>query len=157
VTNLLAMVFVLALVGSLILAAAPGLPADTYNAASLIQAASAQTDEEDEDERDSEDVGAAPDIAEPDEQYEPIVQIIKIGIAAFSLLLLGLSLSAYSKTKLKKIIYAAVAFGLFAVQLFFDYLEDAVPSFETAYNDIIFYAMTLGILVLFFIAVVKRK
>ena len=156
-TNLLAMAFVLALVGSLILAAAPGLPAGTYNAASLIQAASAQTDEEDEDEMDSEDAGAAPDIAEPDEQYEPIVQIIKIAIAAFSLLLLGLSLSAYSKIKLKKIIYAAVAFGLFAVQLFFDYLEDAVPSFETAYNDIIFYAMTLAILVLFFVAVVRRK
>jgi hypothetical protein len=114
-------------------------------------------EEEEEDEMDSDGVGSSPGIMEPDEPYEPIVQIIKIAIAAFSLLLLGLSLSAYSKTKLKKIIYAAVAFGLFAVQLFFDYLEDAVPSFETAYNDIIFYAMTLAILVLFFVAVVRRK
>jgi hypothetical protein len=89
--------------------------------------------------------------------YEPIVQIIKIGIAAFSVLLLGLSLSAYRKTALKSIIYAAVAFGLFAAQLLFDYLEDAVQGWEQPYNDVIFYAMTLAILALFFLAIVRRK
>lgn len=50
-----------------------------------------------------------------------------------------------------------MAFGLFAAQLFFDYLEDAVKSFEQPYNDVIFYAMTLAILVLFFLAVVRRN
>ena len=89
--------------------------------------------------------------------YEPIVQVIKIGIATFSLLLLGLSISAYKKTALKGIVYAAVAFGLFAVQLFFDYLEDALKGWEQPYNDVIFYALTLAILVLFFLAVVRRK
>lgn len=91
------------------------------------------------------------------EVYDPIVQLIKIGIGAFSLLLLGLSISAYKKTALKGIIYAAAAFGLFAVQLFFDYLEDAIVGWEQPYNDVIFYAMTLGILVLFFLALIKRK
>ena len=89
--------------------------------------------------------------------YEPAVQIIKVGIAAFSLLLLGLSISAYRKTALKSIIYAAVAFGLFAAQLSFDYLEDVVKGFEQPYNDVIFYAMTLAILVLFFLAIVRKK
>lgn len=89
--------------------------------------------------------------------YEPIVQLIKIGIAAFSVLLLGLSISAYRKTALKGIIYAAIAFGLFAVQLFFDYLEDAVEGWEQPYNDVIYFAMTLAILVLFFLAVVRRN
>lgn len=89
--------------------------------------------------------------------YEPAVQIIKVGIAAFSLLLLGLSISAYRKTALKSIIYAAVAFGLFAAQLSFDYLQDAVKGFEQPYNDVIFYAMTLAILVLFFLAIVRKK
>lgn len=91
------------------------------------------------------------------EAYEPAVQLIKIGIAAFSLLLLGLSISAYRKTALKGIVYAAIAFGLFAVQLFFDYAEDAVEGWEQPFNDVIFYAMTLGILVLFFLAVVRRN
>lgn len=89
--------------------------------------------------------------------YEPIVQLIKIGIAAFSLLLLGLSISAYKKTALKAIIYAAIAFGLFAAQLFFDYLEDAVKSLEQPFNDVIFYAMTLAILIFFFLAIVRRR
>lgn len=91
------------------------------------------------------------------EPYDPIVQIIKIGIAAFSVLLLGLSLSAYKKTALKSVIYAAVAFGLFAAQLLFDYLEDVVQGWQQPYNDVIFYAMTLAILVLFFLAVVRRR
>jgi hypothetical protein len=94
---------------------------------------------------------------DPGEVYEPIVQLIKIGIAAFSLLLLGLSISAYRKTALKGIIYAAVAFGLFAAQLFFDYAEDAIEGWEQPFNDVIFYAMTLAILVLFFLAVVRRS
>jgi hypothetical protein len=94
---------------------------------------------------------------DPEDAYEPVVQLIKIGIAAFSLLLLGLSISAYKKTALKGIVYAAVAFGLFAVQLFFDYAEDAIEGWEQPYNDVIYYAMTLGILVLFFLAVVRRN
>jgi hypothetical protein len=91
------------------------------------------------------------------EPYEPVTQVIQIAIAAFSLLLLGLSISAYKKTSLKRILYAAVAFGLFAIQIFFDYLEDAVEAFDTPYSDIIFYGMTLAILVLFFMAIVRRK
>lgn len=91
------------------------------------------------------------------EPYEPITQAIKIAIAAFSLLLLGLSISAYKKTALKRIIYAAVAFGLFAIQMFFDYLEDAAEGFDTAYSDIIFYGITLAILVLFFMAIVRKR
>jgi hypothetical protein len=91
------------------------------------------------------------------EPYEPITQVIQIAIAAFSLLLLALSISAYKKTSLKRILYAAVAFGLFAIQIFFDYLEDAIEAFDTPYSDIIFYGMTLAILVLFFVAVIRRK
>lgn len=89
--------------------------------------------------------------------YEPIVQLIKVGIAAFSLLLLALSISAYRKTSLKGIIYAAIAFGLFSAQLLFDYLEDTILSLEQPINDIIYYALTLAILVLFFFAIVRRK
>jgi hypothetical protein len=91
------------------------------------------------------------------EPYEPITQAIKIAIAAFSLLLLGLSISAYKKTALKGIVYAAVAFGLFAIQMFVDYLEDAFEAFDTPYTDLIFFGITLAILVLFFMAIVRRK
>ncbi len=91
------------------------------------------------------------------ELYEPVTQAIKIAIAAFSILLLGLSISAYKKTALKRTLYAAVAFGLFAIQTFFDYLEDAVKAFDTPYSDIIFFGFTLAILVLFFMAIVRKR
>jgi hypothetical protein len=91
------------------------------------------------------------------EPYEPLTQVIKIAIAAFSLLLLGLSISAYRNTHIRRLVYAAVAFGLFSLQLFFDYLEDAVPAFDTPYSDIIFFGITLAILVLFFMAIVRKK
>jgi hypothetical protein len=117
-----------------------------------------EPDEEGENETGSQDGAMDLEIGvDPEDAYEPIVQLIKIGIAAFSLLLLGLSISAYRKTALKGIIYAAIAFGLFAVQLFFDYAEDAVEGWEQPFNDVIFYAMTLGILILFFLAVVRRN
>ncbi len=89
--------------------------------------------------------------------YEPIVQLLKIAIGAFSLLLLALAISAYRKTALRGLIYAAVAFGLFAVQLFFDFLEDSVESLQQPFNDVIFYALTLGVLVFFFLAVVRGR
>ena len=91
------------------------------------------------------------------EPYEPITQVIKIAIAAFSLLLLALSISAYKKTAFKKILYAAIAFGLFAIQMVFDYLEDAIEAFDTPYTDMIFFGITLAILVLFFMAIVRKK
>lgn len=110
-----------------------------------------------ETDQDADETG--PELASPVEfdPYEPIVQLIKIAIGIFSLLLLALSISAYRKTAFKGIIYAAIAFGLFAAQLFFDYLEDSIKSLEQPYNDAIFYAMTLAILVLFFLAIVRRK
>lgn len=92
-----------------------------------------------------------------EEQYEGTENLLKIAIGIFSLLLLALSISAYRKTGLKRVIYAAIAFALFAVQLFFEYVEDTVESFEQPYNGMIFYAMTLAILVLFFLAVIRRK
>jgi hypothetical protein len=91
------------------------------------------------------------------EPYEPIQQAIKIGIGVFSVLLLGLSLSAYKKTQLRRIIIAAIAFGLFAVQMFFEYLGDTVKTIEAPFNDLILSAMTLTIVALFFIAIVRRQ
>jgi hypothetical protein len=91
------------------------------------------------------------------EAYEPIEQIIKIAIGAFSVLLLVLSISAYKKTSFKRLLYAALAFGLFAVQMFFEYLGDTVEVFDTPFNDVIFSGITLAILGLFFLAIVRRK
>jgi hypothetical protein len=115
----------------------------------------AEVDEPDaDDEVDLDEVPLAPAEFEP---YAPIEQVIKIGISALSILLAGLSIYAYRRTAIRGIIYAAMAFGLFAVQMFFEYLEDEVEGFDTPFNDVIFLSMTLAVLILFFLAIVWRK
>ena len=49
--------------------------------------------------------------------------IIYLSSTVLALLLLALSISAYRNTGIKKIKYAIVAFALFAVFLFYEYLE----------------------------------
>jgi hypothetical protein len=54
-------------------------------------------------------------------------------------------------------IFAIAAFGLFAVESFIDYLEDVVPILDTPYIDILLAIISLAILILFFLAFIKRK
>jgi Kef-type K+ transport system membrane component KefB len=89
--------------------------------------------------------------------FESTETIILAITGIFSLLLLGLSISAYIKTRLNKILFAAVAFALFGIQLLIESLEENIEFFDTQFISIITSAMTLGILVLFFLAIVKKK
>ena len=82
---------------------------------------------------------------------------LEIGIGIFSLILFALSITAYRNTGIKKILFAAAAFGLFAIQLLVDSLEDYVEFFEEDSTDILVALITLAILILFFIAIVKKR
>lgn len=90
------------------------------------------------------------------EQFS-VDEVIEFGIIVFSLVLFGLSLSAYRNSGLKRILFAAGAFALFAVQLGLDYIEEFFDFLEEDSTDIILSLVTLGILILFFLAIVKRK
>ncbi len=82
---------------------------------------------------------------------------IKVVIVILAILLFALSISTYKKTGIKKMMYAAAAFSLFAIQLLFEYLEENVLMFDTPYADIILASMTLGILVSFLIFIIKKE
>jgi len=82
---------------------------------------------------------------------------LEIAIGIFSIVLFALAITAYRNTKIKKILFAAAAFGLFAVQLIVDPLEDYVEFLEEQYIDIIVPLITLAILILFFVAIVKKQ
>jgi hypothetical protein len=82
---------------------------------------------------------------------------IEIGIVAFALVLFALSITAYRNTKIKKILFAAVAFALFAVQLLVDSIEDYVVFLDDEITGIVLKLVTFAILVLFFVAMVKKK
>jgi len=86
-----------------------------------------------------------------------IADAIQFGIAGFSLVLFALSLSAYRNSGLKRILFASGAFALFAIQLFLDYIEEFFDFLEEDATDIVLSLVTLGILILFFLALVKRK
>ena len=81
---------------------------------------------------------------------------LEIGIVAFSLILFALSITAYRNTGIKKILFAAGAFGLFSIQLLIEPLEDYFEILEEV-EDIMIPLITFVILVLFFIAIVKRR
>ena len=90
--------------------------------------------------------------------YESLESIILAAIGIFSLLLLALSILAYRRTGLKKIIYAAIAFSLFAIQLILGSLEEAIGFLEEPpIGDILISSMTLAILILFFMAIVRKS
>jgi hypothetical protein len=93
-----------------------------------------------------------------EEWYESIESVILAATGIFSLLLLALSILAYKRTHIKKIVFAAIAFSLFAIQLILGSLEEAFGILEEPpIGDILISSMTLAILVLFFLAIVKKE
>jgi len=82
---------------------------------------------------------------------------LEIGIGIFSLVLFALAITAYRNTGIKKILFAAAAFGLFGVQLLVDTFEDYIDFLEEQYIDILVPLITLAILILFFVAIVKKR
>jgi hypothetical protein len=83
-------------------------------------------------------------------------EALDVAIAVFALILLGLSLSAYRKTRLRRLLLVSGAFGLFAVEVVIRQLDDFVfnVGFET--EQIVVVVMEFVILLLFFLAIVVR-
>ena len=93
-------------------------------------------------------------------QQIPINELVEILLyaagAAFSLILVSLSISAYTKSDMKKLKYAIGAFSLFCGFLIYESLE-LIFSFDNPITDIIIPSTSLAILVLFFMAVTKKS
>jgi hypothetical protein len=88
--------------------------------------------------------------------FEDTETVIIAITGIFSLLLLALSISAYKKTGIRKILYAAAAFALFGIQLLFESFEDTFEVWDTGFGSVITASMTLAILVLFFLAITQK-
>ncbi|MCA9811939.1 MAG: hypothetical protein KC483_03640 [Nitrosarchaeum sp.] len=83
--------------------------------------------------------------------------LVELSVGIFSIVLFALAITAYKKTGSTRIIFAATAFVLFAIQLFVEYLDDALELLEEDAVDLVLSGITLSILLLFFFAIVKRK
>ena len=82
------------------------------------------------------------------------LETLLIGI--FSIALLLLSISTYQRTGLKNILYAATAFGLFAFDVFLEFIIERYYPITYPAQDFLHTSITLAILGLFFISIVKR-
>jgi hypothetical protein len=74
----------------------------------------------------------------------------------FSSILLALSIYAYRKRYIKKILYAVFAFVSFTIYLFFEAFENFYPVLETSYTDIAAASITTLVLIFFFLAIIKK-
>ena len=88
--------------------------------------------------------------------FEIIENILYIIGAIFAGILIALSISAYRNTHLRKLIYAIIAFLLFGIFLFYEYLEHAI-TLDNPFTDIVLPSMALSILVLFFLAIINKR
>jgi hypothetical protein len=97
---------------------------------------------------------------------EPLIQEIQVndviemsiyGVGSvISALLAVLSISACRTSGLKKLGYAAFAFALFCGFLIYEILEQLL-SLDNPYTNIVIPSSALAILILFFLAVVKKS
>ena len=72
-------------------------------------------------------------------------------------ILLTLSVYAYRKRYVKKILYAVIAFAFFTGYLYFESFENFYPAIlESAYTDIEAASIITLVLTLFFLAIVKK-
>jgi peptidoglycan/LPS O-acetylase OafA/YrhL len=88
--------------------------------------------------------------------FEIIESILYIIGTIFAVILIALSISAYRNTHLRKLIYAIIAFLLFGIFLFYEYLEHSI-SIDNPFTDIVLPSMALSILVLFFLAIINKR
>jgi hypothetical protein len=94
-------------------------------------------------------------LVDVDEGFET-QEALDIAIAVFALVLLALSLSAYRKTRLRRLLLVSGAFGLFAVEVLIRQLDDFVFDVGFQTEQIVVAVMEFVILLLFFLAIVVR-
>lgn len=84
------------------------------------------------------------------------IEILNLAIGVFALLLLALSLSAYRKTRLRRLLVVSAAFGLFAVEVLVNQLDFFVFAVGYTTDQIASAVLDFCILLLFFFAVVRK-
>ncbi|MHB8602766.1 MAG: hypothetical protein ACYC6W_03420 [Nitrosotalea sp.] len=75
----------------------------------------------------------------------------------FAAFLLVLSLFAYRRTKMTRLLFVSAAFGLYAFRAILPRLEILLPTVEATTITVILSSTGFVILALFFVAIVKKK
>jgi hypothetical protein len=86
-----------------------------------------------------------------------LYESLNLVVALFAIMLLAISLIAYRRTNLRRLLLVSVAFGLFAVQAFIRELDELALVFGSGTEQVIVIILDLAILLLFFLALVVSK
>ena len=85
-----------------------------------------------------------------------IAEIFEFASGIFAAILCVLSLIAYQRVKLKKILFVAIAFGLFAVHTILSRLDLFMPDIESSLLELMLAITSFIALSLFFLAIVRK-
>jgi hypothetical protein len=96
----------------------------------------------------------APLVVNFDQEFET-EELLNFAIGAFAVVLMVLSLSAYRRTHLNRMLLVSAAFGLFAVEVVVDQLDFFVLPLSENAEGAITALLSFAILLLFFFAVVR--
>ncbi len=83
-------------------------------------------------------------------------EVFSLAVGFFALFLFAISLRAYKRTHLKKLLLVSAAFGLFAVKTFLYHLDLLIPNVDSQSIDFLLTIIDFFILLLFFLALVRK-
>ena len=83
-------------------------------------------------------------------------ELLQIGSGLFALLLFALSLLAYHRSKQSRLLLVSASFFLYFFKLIMDHIDFLLPNIENSFLDLILSGIDFVILLLFFLAVVKK-
>jgi hypothetical protein len=86
-----------------------------------------------------------------------LYESLNVVVAIFAIILLAISLTAYRRTNLRRLLLVSIAFSLFAVQALIRVLDEFALVFESGTEQIIIIVLDLAILLFFFLALVVSK
>ena len=87
---------------------------------------------------------------------ELVEMMLYIAGLILAVVLVALSIFSYRRSGLKKLVYAIIAFSLFGVFLLYEGLEHFY-SLENPFTEVVIPLSGLAIILLFFLAVIKKS
>lgn len=85
-----------------------------------------------------------------------IAELLKLGSGLFALILLFISLLAYYRSRQRRLLFVSGAFGLYFVKIITEHLDLFLPNLETSFLDLLLAFINFIILLLFFLAIIKK-
>lgn len=84
-------------------------------------------------------------------------EILNLAVGLFAVILLIISLASYHRTGLRRMLLVSGTFALFAGKTLFHHVGIILFNWGAQTEDIVFTAMDLLILILFFLAITSNK